>query len=221
MQKVKIGLIRVISFEDEKLIELHGRLIEKYFPSLQLISRCINNQPKGIYNEETKKIAIPKIVELGSQIEEEEKVKAIIVSCADDPGVKELRMLLKIPVIGAGSSVAALALSYSTKVGTLGITEQTPEIMQEILGDHLLAEARPVGVKTTLDLMTDKGMENAFKSVKYLKEKGAEVIALACTGYSTIGIANDLEKEVGIPVLDAVIAAGLFAWHFTRGSESI
>jgi len=45
-----------------------------------------------------------------------------------------------------------------------------------------------------------------------------EVIALACTGYSTIGIANDLEKEVGIPVLDAVIAAGLFAWHFTRGS---
>jgi len=218
MQKVKVGLIRVVLFEDKKLIELHGRLIEEYFPSLQLISRCIKNQLKGIYDEETKKIAIPKIVELGSQIEEQEKVKAVIVSCADDPGVKELRKLLKIPVIGAGSSVAALALSYSIKVGTLGITEQTPEIMQEILGDHLLAEARPVDVKTSLDLMTDKGMENAFKSVKYLKEKGAEVIALACTDYSTIGIANDLEKEVGIPVLDAVIAADLFAWHFTRGS---
>ena len=113
---------------------------------------------------------------------------------------------------------STLALSYSTRVGTLGITEQTPKIMQEILGDHLLAETRPAGVKTTLDLMTDKGRENAFKSVKYLKEKGAEVIALACTGYSTIGIANDLEKAIGIPVLDAVIAAGLFAWHFTRGS---
>jgi len=34
MQKVKIGLIRVASFEDKKLIELHGRLIEEYFPSL-------------------------------------------------------------------------------------------------------------------------------------------------------------------------------------------
>lgn len=216
MQKVKIGLIRVVSFEDKKLSELHGRLIEEHFPSLQLISRCIKNQPKGIYDEETKKIAVPKIVELGSQIEEEEKVKAIIVSCADDPGVKELRKFLKIPVIGAGSSVAAVALSYSTKVGTLGITEQTPKIMQEILGKHLVAETKPEGIKTTLDLMTDKGKENAFKSVEYLKEKGAEAIALVCTGYSTIGIANDLEKAIGIPVLDAVIAAGLFAWYFTR-----
>lgn len=216
MQKVKIGLIRVVSFEDKKLIELHGRLIEEHFPSLQLISRSIKNQPKGIYDEETKKIAVPKIVELGSQIEEEEKVKAIIVSCADDPGVKELRKFLKIPVIGAGSSVAAVALSYSTKVGTLGITEQTPKIMQEILGKHLVAETKPEGIKTTLDLMTDKGRENAFKSVEYLKEKGAEAIALVCTGYSTIGIANDLEKAIGIPVLDAVIAAGLFAWYFTR-----
>jgi len=216
MQKVNIGLIRVISFEDKKLAELHGKLIEKYFPDLQLISKCIKNQPKGIYNEETKKIAVPKIVELGSQIEEEEKVKAIIVSCADDPGVKELRKLLKIPVIGAGSSVAALSLSYGAKVGTFGITEKAPPIMREILSEHLVAEIKPEGIKTTLDLMTDEGKRNAFQSIKYLKEKGAEVIALACTGYSTIGIAKDLEKKAGIPVLDAAVAAGLFAWHFTR-----
>jgi len=217
MQKVKIGLIRVISFEDKKLIEFHGKLIEKHFPDLQIISKCIKDQPKGIYNEETKKIAIPKIIELGSRFATEEKAEVIIISCADDPGVKELRKLVQVPVIGAGSSVSAVALSYGSRVGTLGITEKTPPIMQEILGEHLVAEAKPRGVKTTLDLMTDKGRENAFKSVKYLKEKGAEAIALACTGYSTIGIANDLEKAIGIPVLDAAIAAGLFAWYFTRG----
>jgi len=66
--------------------------------------------------------------------------------------------------------------------------------------------------------MTDEGKKNAFESIKYLREKGAKVIALSCTGYSTVGISQDLEKEVRIPVLDAVIAAGLFAWHFTRGS---
>jgi len=125
---------------------------------------------------------------------------------------------LKIPVIGAGSSVAALSLSYSDKVGTFGITEQTPPIMREVLGKHLVAEKKPEGIKTILDLMTDEGKRNAFKSINYLKEKGAEVIALICTGYSTIGIDNDLEKTIGIPVLDAVIAAGLFAWHFIRGS---
>lgn len=219
MQKVKIGLIRVVSFEDKRLREVHGRLIEEYFPSLQLISRCIDNQPKGIYDEETKKIAIPKIVELGLQIEEEEKVKAIIISCADDPGVRELRKLLKIPVVGAGSSVAALSLSYGNKIGTLGITEQSPPIIKEILGKHLVAGIKPKGIKTTLDLMTDQGKRSAFQSIQYLKEKGVEAIALACTGYSTVGIVQGLEKEVEIPVLDAVIAAGLFAWHFTRGSQ--
>jgi len=219
MQKSKIGLIRVLSVKDKKLAGAHGRLIEKHFPDLQIISECIKGQPNGIYDEETEKMAIPKIVQMGVRLANKEKVKAIIVSCAADPGVSELRKLVQIPVIGAGSSVAALALSYSTKVGTLGITEQTPEIMQEILGDHLLAEARPVGVKTTLDLMTDEGKRKAIESIEYLKEKGAKVIALACTGYSTVGIANDLEKAIGIPVLDAVIAAGLFAWHFTRGSS--
>jgi len=217
MQKIKIGLIRVVSFENKKLIGLHGKLIEEYFPCLQLISRCIKNQPKGIFDEESEKMAIPKVIGLGLQIEKEEKVKAIIVSCAADPGVKELRKLLKIPVIGAGSSVAALSLSYGDKVGTFGITEQAPTIMREILGKHLVAEARPEAINTTLDLMTDKGKRNTLKSVKYLKAKGSEVIALACTGYSTVGIAWDLEKEVQIPVLDAVIATGLFVWHFTRG----
>jgi len=216
MKRVKIGLIRVISFEDKGLVELHGKLIEKYFPGLQVISKCIEDQSKGIYNEETEKIAIPKVVELGIHIKEEEKVKAIIISCAADPGVKELRGLLKIPIIGAGSSVVTLSLSYGDKIGALGITEQVPLIVREILGKHLVAETKPEGIKTTLDLMNSEGKEKALKSIKYLREKGAEVVALACTGYSTVGIARDLEKEVGIPVLDAVIASGLFAWHFTR-----
>jgi len=216
MKKVKIGIIRTISFKDRKLIELHGKIIEKYFPDLQVISRYIKDQPRGIYDENTKRIAVPKIVELGSQIEVKEKVKAIIVSCADDPGVKELRKLLKIPVFGAGSSVAAISLSYGDKIGTLGITTHAPQIMREILGEHLVAETKPEGIKTTLDLMTNEGKSNALKSIKYLKKQGAEVIALACTGYSTVGIAQELEKETGITVLDAVIASGLFAWHFTR-----
>ena len=41
---------------------------------------------------------------------------------------------------------------------------------------------------------------------------GAEVIALGCTGLATIGIARDLEKDLGIPVIDPVLAEGLFAY---------
>jgi allantoin racemase len=214
--KIKVALIRILTTKDEELLNSHGRVLEGRFPELEVESRCLDDQPKGIYDDETCAIALPKILKLGEEMEQEH-VKAIIVSCADDPGVKELRKIVKIPIIGAGSSSACLALSFGGRIGTLGITEGTPRVMRDILGKHLVAETRPEGVKTTLDLMTDEGRKNALSAVQYLRETGAEVIALACTGYATIGIAKDLEGAAGIPVIDAVEAAGLFAWHLTRG----
>jgi allantoin racemase len=214
--KTRIGLIRVLTTEDENLLNAHGGLLESRFPELQVESRCINNQPKGIYDEESSALAIPKILELGKEIERE-GVKAIIVSCADDPGVEELRKIVTIPVVGAGSSCASVSLSCGGKIGTLGIRERAPRIMRDILGDHLVAQTRPEGVKTTLDLLTAEGRENALSAAEHLRKNGAEVIALACTGYTTIGIARDLEGAVSIPVIDPVEATGLFAWHLTRG----
>jgi len=98
----------------------------------------------------------------------------------------------------------------------LGIREGAPRVMKDILGKRLVAETRPEGVKTTLDLMTGEGKKNALSAAEYLRKTGAEVIALACTGYATIGISKDLERAACIPVIDAVEAAGLFAWYLTR-----
>ena len=214
--KTRIGLIRVLTTEDENLLNAHGRLLESHFPELQVESRCINDQPKGIYDEESSALALPKILRLGEEMERE-GVKAIIVSCADDPGVEELRKIVTIPVVGAGSSCASVALSCGGKIGTLGIREHAPRIMRDILGDHLVAQTRPEGVKTTLDLLTGEGRKKALSAAEHLRKTGAEVIALACTGYTTIGIARDLEGATGIPVIDPVEATGLFAWYLTRG----
>ena len=38
------------------------------------------------------------------------------------------------------------------------------------------------------------------------------MLALACTGMATIGIAKELEEAAGIPVIDHVMAEGLFAY---------
>jgi Asp/Glu/hydantoin racemase len=216
MSKTHFGLIRVVSFEDDDIAQLHGRLIEKTYPGLEVTSRCIEDQPRGIYDDETEALAVPKIVRLGAQFAEEGRVAGLIISCAADPAVKELRETVKIPVIGAGSAAAALALTFGDRVGTLGITEDTPAAMQAVLGSRLVAEAKPQGVVNTLDLMNDEGRNSALAAVSGLREQGAEVIALACTGYATIGIAEELEKRAGIPVVDAVLAAGLAAWFLSR-----
>lgn len=59
----------------------------------------------------------------------------LIISCAADPAVQDCRRVLKIPVIGAGSACAGIALGMSAKVGILGITNEGPRVMADILGD--------------------------------------------------------------------------------------
>lgn len=212
MHKYIVGLIRVLTITDEELLNVHGRIIERAYPELKVISKCIKNQPQGIYDSKTEKIAKPKIIELAKEFERE-GVDAIIISCAADPGVKEVRERVSIPVIGAGSAASSLALVYGEKVGVLNLTEETPMVIKEILGDHLVADDHPKGVTNTLDLMTELGKNAAINAAKRLKENGVDVILLGCTGMSTIKIAPILEKRVEIPIIDPVIAAGTVALH--------
>jgi Asp/Glu/hydantoin racemase len=87
--------------------------------------------------------------------------------------------------------------------------------MKRILGSHLVGEAKPNGVKTTLDLMKPEGKQKVFDTCRTLVERSAcQVIALACTGMSTIGVAKELERETGLPVIDPVLASGFCTWFF-------
>ncbi|MFN3268355.1 MAG: AroM family protein, partial [Zestosphaera sp.] len=210
-----VGLIRVLTTKDEELLNLHGRIIESAFPELRVVSRCIEDQPKGIYDRESEELAKPKILRLAREFEKE-GVNAIIVSCAADPAVKEARKEMRVPVIGAGSAAASIALAYGDKVGVLNLTEDTPEVIKRVLGSHLVAEGKPEGVRNTLDLMTNWGREAAKKALNDLLKHGVDVIVLACTGYSTIGFARIAEEIAGIPVVDPVVAAGAVTLNILR-----
>lgn len=104
-----------------------------------------------------------------------------------------------------------MALRYGSRIGVLGITDYAPDAYARLLQGKMILE-KPEGVDSTLDLMTPEGREQVLLSGRKLKEKGAEVIALACTGLATIGIARELEEATGLPVIDPVLAEGLFAY---------
>jgi len=211
---VRIGIVRVLTTRDEDLLNAHGRLIESHFPQFETTSRCIEDQPEGIHDDHTREIAVPKVVKLGRELEAE-GMSALIVSCADDPGVDQLRKTVKIPVIGAGSAAASLALSLGDRVGVLMISNRTPDVIRKILGKSFLAESKPKGVTTTLDLLRKEENIHLFSAAEQLKEKGADVILLACTGYATVGIAQELGKHLGIPIVDPVLASALVTWYVT------
>ena len=173
-------------------------------------TKCIPDQPEGIHSPELCEIAVPKIVETAKSFQ---NVDMLIVSCADDPGVRQIRKAMPgMPVTGGGETTVALALRYGEKVGVLGITEYAPDAYRRLLAGKMILE-KPKGVDSTLDLMTPEGRKQVIASGMRLKEKGAEVIALACTGLATIGAAQELEDVTGLPVIDPVMAEGLFAYY--------
>ena len=185
MVRKNIVVIRVVTLEDQTLLRMHGDLIEAYYPALRTDSYCIGEQPRGVCDLKTKTLAVPKIIALAKKHQDAD---AIVISCCDDPAVEELREMLSVPVIGAGTAVSAVARSLGKRVGIIGITEYVPEPYRRILGDDLT-------------------------------DLGANCIALACTGMSTIRIAREIENSCGIPAVDPVMAEGLFAYYACLQSE--
>lgn len=208
-RKFKLGLVRVVTITDNQLLNQHGRLLEHYYPQFTVESRSIEDQPTGIHDDETEALAVPKIIKL---VKEWNDVDAIVISCAGDPAVQELRVELPIPVIGAGEATALLAGNYGKKFGVLGITEEVPRAYSRAFGENIVGTCRPEGVNSTLDLMTEEGRKSVVQKALELKALGAEVIALACTGMSTIKIAKELEDICQIPVIDPVMSEGLVAY---------
>lgn len=201
----RIGIIRVIT-QNQEATDAHGRLVERWFPRFETVSRCIPDQPKGVYDAETKALAVPKVVALAREMEQS-GLDGIVVSCADDPGVDEVRAQAGIPVVGAGECTASAAVRFGEKIAVLGITRAVPESYRRILKDRLFADVVPDGVRTTLDLRTEAGMAATVTAAQALAQSGADAIALACTGLATVGIASELEQKAGIPVLDPVLCA--------------
>ncbi|HEO8422256.1 aspartate/glutamate racemase family protein [Niallia sp. FSL W8-0635] len=204
-----IGVIRVFTTENKTVLNQHGKIITEVY-GLPTHNQCIPEQTLGIYDKSSEVEAIPKIVELGKKMEKE-GVKILAISCAADPGIEELRKAVSIPVIGAGSAAALTALAFGKPVGILGITQDVPEVMKKLLGELLVASAVPEDVKNTTDLMKAEGKEKGLKAAKSLLNEGAEVIVFACTGFSTIGLAEQLRHELKVPIIDAVEAEGQFA----------
>lgn len=208
-KKFQIGLIRVLTTEDEELLNRHGKTIMEKYPMLEVESRCIPDQYEGIHSHELERLAIPKIVALAKEFRDKDM---ILVSCADDPGVAEVREALPgMLVTGGGETTVALATRYGEKIGLLGIVEYAPKAYVRMIPDKLVGNIKPDGVNSTLDLMTPEGRKSCLKAAMDLKNMGAEVIALGCTGLATIGIAREIEEVTGIPVIDPVLAQGAFA----------
>lgn len=216
---IEMGVLRVLTLEDPEKVSLHGHVIERHFPNISTKSQCIPEHPDGIPTVESEEEALPYIEQLGHEMASD--VDVLAISCALDPGVSNLDDELDVPVIGAGASVAAAALTRGTKVGTLGLESGTPPNVRNFLGDKLQASETVQGAKTTNFLTTEEGRQEIQSTVKRLADAGCDVVAPSCTGLTTSGVLADLRETLEIPVIDPVLAMAAMGYNALLPVESV
>lgn len=205
-----LAIIRVFTTTDEAILMSHENILRNEF-GLPGRTYCIPDQQLGIYDEASEKQAAPKIVTVAKQAVAD-GAKAIFISCAADPAIDAVRAAVSVPVLGAGSAAAGLGLALGARVGVLNLSGNTPVSMAQLLGSRLAIELSPKGVENTTDLLTDKGRQAAIQAAQQIAQV-ADVMILACTGYTTIGLAAELQRKVDLPIIDAVRAGGAVAKH--------
>jgi Asp/Glu/hydantoin racemase len=202
--QIEMGVLRVLTLEDPEDVSLHGRVIEQQFPHISTTSRCIPDHPEGIPSVEAEEEALPYIKRLGREMATD--IDVLTISCALDPAVSTLDNEVDVPVVGAGASVAAIALARGETVGTLGLESGTPPIVRNLLGDRLGATETVEGAETTNYLTTKEGQTEIRTAIKRLADAGCDVVAPSCTGLTTSGVLGDIGSSFEIPVVDPVLA---------------
>jgi len=207
MRTYKIALIRVVTLENEILLNKHAEILENYFPEYEFESFCIPDQKNGIFSEKSHLKSIPKIIELAKDISD--KFDGILVSCAADPAVEELKRELDIVVEGAGKAASLISLNYSNKIGVVGMGDYKLNTIIETLGENLVAYRLMGNINNTHDFGTAASKKFIKSVLKELKDAGAEAIILACTGMSALEITGKLSKELSITVIDPLLSAAV------------
>ena len=201
----RVGLIRTLSTDARRLLQIHGQILQSAFP-FAVVSRAVPFQPEAVHDVESCVRAAPKVVALARELATE--VDGIIISCAADPGLAEARLAVDVPVVGAGAAGAAAAMALGARIGVLGIAPEAPEAVASVLGSRLIAVESPQSVNFSTELLTPTGVFESLDAGRRLADAGADVILLACTGFTSMGIGKELNRRLGLPVVDCVLAAG-------------
>lgn len=210
-----LGIIRVLTTDDEKILLEHGRRMWET-DQIQTITRCIQDQPNGIYDRQTEAEAVPKIISLVQELISEPGVDAITISCAADPALPELKELVDFHIMGAGACGAKVAMHAGQNVAVIGITDTVPENIQAELDDHYYSYSHSQNLQKTTDLFTEQAKGELLALANEAVESGADVLLFACTGFSTIGLKAFLAKEIHIPIVDLVEAQAIVYKQFTK-----
>ena len=177
---------------------------------VEIVAPFITKGPTSIENEVDDALCIPETLRLGLKARDA-GADGILVNCMCDPGVKALRCLLDIPVMGPAETAFHMAAALGHRFSVVDVGDDTgPMVEAQVHGYGLssrFASIRGTGV----GVEEIHGGDNLFTTMgaaalEAVTEDRADVIVLGCTGF--IGCADAVKSYLadhgvtGVPVID-------------------
>ena len=185
----------------------------------QIHVESLEEGPASIESVYDEVIASPSIVKLVRRAEDE-GYEAVIIDCMGDPGLDAAREIAKIPVLGPCQASIALASLLASRFSVITVLKNVIPIFHDLAKKYGAAD-KVVSVRSIEVPVLD--LEKKWNEVKAaletqgraaVEEEKAEALILGCTGM--IGMAHDLQKALGVPVIDPAPAALMMAEALVR-----
>lgn len=146
---------------------------------------------------------------------ESEGVDAYVIACYGDPGLQAAREVTNAPVIGIAEASMYMASMLAARFSVVTVLPRIKTMLEELVASYGM-EHRVVQIRTTPMCVLDFEREPE-RGIEMLRQEGkravaeddAEAILLGCAGMAEF--ANQLEQELGVPVIDGVVAGVKFA----------
>lgn len=166
--------------------------------------------PVSIESQYDRELVKPYVLQLVREANEQ-GYGAVVIACFSDPGLDAAREISSIPVVGIEEStlhVAAMLGHKFSPVTAFRMHVPTRDLHARMLGfDHAYASTLMTEMSVLeMDANPDKTKRRILSLARRaVDDDGAEVIVLGCAGLS--GYAKDIERELGVVVLDPTAVA--------------
>jgi allantoin racemase len=188
------------------------RIAEMYaLPSTQVVAKNPASGPRSIESVYDEILSSPGTLELA--ISEMDAFDAFAIACySDHPTVYALREITEKPVVGIAEASMYMACMLGYKFSVVTTNCEWEPLLWDAVRHYGLAE-RCTSVRTTgmpvLALEAASPEETTALILNAARQAvevdGAEVICLGCAGMA--GLDKNLERELGLPVVDGVASA--------------
>lgn len=157
-------------------------------------------------------LMVPDVVERIYQAEKE-GFDGVFVSCCFEPGVKEAREIVDIPVVGGSLPGVFLARQLGQKFGFITDTKradaQTYDLFKQFKLDVEMVRLDSVSMGAEeVAINPQKNYERVIELARKMVSEGADVIVNGCTVvsayFSEQEVPNDLKR---IPIIDSNVAS--------------